>query len=431
MRLGNIVRVSKAAARFILSWLTSLRAALLLGEPLFWLWGLRRRRQGLDLTQVKRVLVVRLDEIGDVVMTTPLLRELRRNLPNAWITLIVKPQVFNLVELCPYVNELLTYDWNTRGRFWQLRRHGRALALSWKRLWRRRFDLAIVPRWDADLYHASFIAYFSGAPWRVGYSENVIAHKKQANSGLDQLLTHVLQDSELKHEVVRNLDVIRFLGGTVQEDRLELWIEKEDEAFAEIVFKDYGVQPGELVVAFGPSGGNSPLKQWPISRYIDFGGWLYEEYNARHLIIGDRREEALGLEFEHKLGSPVINMVGKTTLRQMAALLKRCDLYVGNDAGPMHVATAIGIPLVAIFGSSCPHRFGPWRDNHIIVWPRLPCSPCFQEEHPDRCVSCIFDQPHCMLGITVEQVKQAVAEQLQRKGVKPCVKISNLQSTIP
>ena len=118
---------------------------------------------------------MRLDEIGDVVMTTPFLRELRRNLPGAWITLAVKPSLFNLVELCPYVNEVLTYEKELQKSvaFALLRHHWRDIksAVAFSR--KQPYDLAIVPRWDTDYYNASYLAYFSGAPWRIGYSESV------------------------------------------------------------------------------------------------------------------------------------------------------------------------------------------------------------------------------------------------------------------
>jgi heptosyltransferase-2 len=361
------------------------------------------------------VLIVRLDEIGDITMTTSFLRELRRNIPDAWMTLVVKPAVHNLVGRCPYVNEVLSYDWNAPVRFPDLYRHGRALGLAWRHLVPRRFDLAILPRWDADHHHASFIAYLSGARWRVAYSENVIAHKQRLNRGYDSLFTHVLRESTLKHEVEHSLDVIRFLGGRVEEDRLELWLQEEDEAYAAMVLKESQVVPEELLIGVGPSGGNSPLKQWPVDCFIELGRRIRAAYPSRVVVVGGPGEEALGAEIHRALGPSTINTVGKTTLRQTAALLKRCDIYVGNDAGPMHMAVALGVPVVALFGASCPHRFGPWGSGHRVLWQALPCSPCFQEGHVDRCSQCIYDRPHCILGIPVDEVQQAVEQMLQRK----------------
>jgi ADP-heptose:LPS heptosyltransferase len=200
---------------------------------------------------------------------------------------------------------------------------------------------------------------------------------------------------------------------------LELWLSEEDKAFAEEVLEKHDVQAGEVIVGFGLSGGSSALKQWPTVNFIELGSWLQAEYRARIVLVGGPGEEALGRKIEEGLNSLVINMIGRTSLRQMAALLQRCHLYIGNDAGPIHVAAAIGIPMVALFTSSCPHRFGPWGNNHIIIiWPALPCSPCFQEGHLDRCKTCIFDQPHCLLSITVEQVKEAVAKCVLPQGIR-------------
>ena len=412
--LDKPVTLAKSSVRRVLSWLISAQAARLIGEPFFWLLGMRRKKHEINLAQVKRILVVRLDEIGDVVMTTPFLRELRRNLLDAWITLVVKPSVYNLVELCPYVNEVLTYDWNTRGRFGQLRRHLWAFRLAWRRLLKRRFNLAVLPRWDADTYHGSFLIYFSGAPWRVGYSENVIDHKQRTNGSFDSLFTHALEDNTLKHEVDHNLDMIRFLGGTVQEDRLELWMEEADETFAERVFKSNSIYPDDLLIAFGPGAWESK-RMWPHSNFVELGAWLKTKYDARILVVGGKGEESLGQEIQRKLGDAVINVVGQTTLRQTASLLKHCQLHVGNDAGPMHLAAAERVPVIEISchplnGSplhpNSPIRFSPWGVPYRVIQPGKAIASCSN--------GCTSAQTHCILGITVERVKEALVELLSQ-----------------
>ena len=409
------LRFPKTVVRRTLAWLVCPRAALLFGELFFWLLGMRWKKRAINLRKVKRVLVVRLDEIGDVVMTSSFLRALRRNLPDAWITLVVKPAVHNLVELCPYVNEVLAYDCKTSGRFAEQRRHGRALRLGWKHLWRRRFDLAILPRWDVDYYHGSFLTYFSGAPWRVGYSTNVSESKQRLNSGLDRLLSHKLQDSDPKHEVEHNLDVIRFLGGSVQEEQLELWLGEDDEIFAEQILKSNRINPTDLLIAFGVGAG-SKRRMWPIDNFVEIGRWLREEYNARIIAIGGRGDESLGQEIQQELGETVVNTTGRTTLRQTAALLKRCHLYVGNDAGPMHLEAAARVPVIEI---SChpvhdsvvhvnsPKRFGPWGVPHLVLQPERPLAPCSD--------GCAAKQPHCILNVSVPQVKKAVEKIIKQK----------------
>ena len=395
------------------------QVAYRVGELLFRTFGMRRKRESIDLSRSQRAIVVKLDEIGDMVLTSPFLRELRRNMPAAWITLVVKPEVKHLVDLCPYVNEVLTYDARTRARPHKLRRHWRALSVAWKHLWRRRFDLAILPRWDTDHYHAAFLLYFSGAPVRVGYSENVNDRKRTLNTGFDRLFTHLLHDDTPKHEVDHNLDVIRFLGGTIQDDRLELWTGQEDEIFADETLTANCVRPGEMLIAFGPGAGH-PHRMWPLANFLKLGDWLRGETQARIVVVGGHNEKPLGEELQRQLGETVINVVGKTTLRQAGAILRRCQLYVGNDAGPMHLAAAASVPVVEIschprngslLHDNSPVRFAPWGVSHRIHQPEFALSPCSG--------ACTAAHGHCIRSINPEQVMVAIMEQLSSLGLLP------------
>ncbi len=411
---GSLAAV-KAAFLRVLFWLISPQMAYFVGEPFFWLLGLRRNAKKVDFFKAKRVLVVRVDEIGDVVLSTPFLRELRRNLPDAWITLVVKPSAHNLVELCPYVNEVLTYEWKTlltdeqKLKDWVMLmlRHMRALELALFHFWHRRFDLAILPRWDTDHYNATFLAYFSGAHWRVGYSEKVNDHKRRFNSGYERLLTHVLSNNRLKHEVERNLDILRFLGGMVKEEWLELWISPEDETFEEQVLSPHGGRLEDLLVAIG-FGAREPKRMWPITNFVELGIWLKREYDSRILVVGEKREQPLGQELKRQIGDAVINIAGRATLRQTVALLRRCQLCVSNDAAPMHMAAVAGVTVIEISchpknGSmlhvNSPKRFGPRGVPHIVLQPETALPPCSD--------GCNYGRAHCILGVTVEEVKRA------------------------
>ena len=395
--------------------LASPRTARLVGKPFSHIMGMRSKCQDIDLSRVRRALVVRPDEIGDVVMTTPFLRELRRNMPDAWITLVIKPAVYDLVELCPYVDEILTYDWNVHGRLRLLRLHWRAFWFARQHLWRRHFDLAIVPRWDRDSYDSAFVAYFSGSPLRVGYSESVTEQKRRMNAHSNGLFTHVIDANALKHEVEHNLYVIRFLGGTIEQDRLELWLGAEDEAYAEAILAGHGVMPGGVVAAVSPSTGGSRLKQWPVANFIEIGRWLCKGLGAHVVLIGGPEDYRSGLEIESAIGHGVINMMGKTTLRQSAALIQRSAVFVGNDMGVVHIAAAVGIPVVALFGASCPHRFAPFGKAHTVVWSSPGCGPCSVAAHQDSCKECAFAHPPCMSDISVDRVEDAIIRLLEAR----------------
>lgn len=179
---------------------------------------------------VQRILVVRLDEIGDMVLMSPFLRELRRNYPEAEITLVVKPAVYNLVELCPYVNHIKIFKRPSSGR-----------GMFFRLLWASKkfvseelnggYDLALVPRFDSDAgYGAGFIAFFSKAIRRVGYASAATKAKFESDAGYDALYTEFVPIKPgIEHEVERNLDVLRYLGCTIKDTNLEIWADMEDE----------------------------------------------------------------------------------------------------------------------------------------------------------------------------------------------------------
>jgi ADP-heptose:LPS heptosyltransferase len=187
-------------------------AAFLMGRVFFHIRG-RAKSAGTDVPATAgSILVIRLDEVGDLVMLSPFLRALRRHFTQAHITLVVNPAIVNLVELCPYVNEVLTFD--PRGsqakRFFYLPL--RAFRFASQFLWKRKYDLALLPRRDADCAYATFLGFWSKARQRVGYSENATPYKSLVNRGFDRLLTHVLHDRGVQHEVESNLAVLKSLG---------------------------------------------------------------------------------------------------------------------------------------------------------------------------------------------------------------------------
>ncbi len=410
---AGILRLSKALIQPIYLWMTSPSAALFFGEPLFWFLGMRGRRQKIELSQAKRILVVRLDNIGEVVLTTPFLRELRKNALHAWITLIVKPEVYNLVEFCPYVNEVLTYDWQVPSRLSKSVKHLRALKLAVSRLWKRRFDLAISSRWDIDYEHSSFLTYFSGAKQRTAYSERTRYKKYRPRRGYDKLFTHLFTDKALKHEVEYNLGMIKLLGGRIEEDGLELWPDKDDEDLARSILKKNNLARDSSLVGIG-IGASALQKRWPIERFLELIRWFLKESDStKILILGDKNEVSLcdyiKRHLDRNLLNRVIDVAGLTTLRQTAALLKQCSLYVGNDSGPKHIAAALKVPVVEIsnwpksgykFSDYSPYRHRPWKVRHILVSPDASLSPCQGE--------CQSSKPHCILQVTAEDAKEAI-----------------------
>jgi len=256
-----------------------------------------------------------------------------------------------------------------------------------------------------DRFESSVLAFLSGAPERVGYSEHVSSEKQRENRGYDRYFTRVLDDRSVVHEVGRNVRFLEALGLTPSSDRLEMWASGEDEVWAGAAL---GAQRGEAIIALGPGAG-SQKRIWPIDRYVEIGRWAMER-GGRLVIVGGPDDEARGASLRKALRPDVIDMTGKATLRQTGVLLRRCSLFIGNDAGPMHLAAAAGIPVVGIschphgadeLHPNSPSRFGPWGVPHRVVRPEKPGEGCAG--------GCRARSAHCILGVPVGSVIDAAA----------------------
>lgn len=376
-------------------------------EPLFERHGFRR-----PAAEPERILVIRPDEIGDFVMTSSFLRELRRRYPESRITLAVKPQVYPLAELCPYVNRIIPFDWQallrhrgTPGMFTGLVRFCR------EHLWQQPIDLCLLPRYDHDTYFATLLAYFSGAARRVGYTEYATPSKQRINRGFDALLTDVLPGRGAKHEVRRNLDMIAYLGGKIGSSKLDLWLAEEDRAFARRGLSNENA----LYIAISP--GNTQRRAWPPEYYIELAKLVGRHIpQSRFIILGAPGEEEPARRMQQALPERFLDFTGKLTLRQTGALLARCGLYLGRNTGVMHMAAAAGIPVVEISchakngdpnGAVSPERFSPWAEHSVTLRPEQPTPPCSG--------GCRQKVAHCILQITPPQAAQAVMTVLDRQ----------------
>ena len=359
----------------------------------------------------RSVLVVALGAVGDAVLLSPFLRELRRSAPSARIDLVASSGVVDLFIHCPYVDEVIPFDISARKAFRPILLPARAWAL-----WHDRggtsagYDVAIMPQWEVDYNFATAIASFSGAVTRVGYSEHESERRALLNPGFDRLLTQPLHSERdaNPHEVARSLAVLRALGLPVRDTALELWLSSEDRARAASLVGPATAATGPLV-ALG-IGANLGRRRWPVERYIEVARRLFDEGGGgRIVVVGGDSDRAAQQSMTQALGpGRVIGLAGATTLRQSAAVLERCDLFVGNDSGPMHLAAAAGIPVVEVSchprsGSvahhNAPERFGPWGVPATVLRPEHGLAGCEQ--------GCVHPEPHCIMEVSAEAVAEA------------------------
>lgn len=388
--------------------ISSLQVARWLAGPLRRLFPPRPIMGGGGLRRSRKILIVRLDEIGDVVLTSPLLREIRRNVPEGWITLVVKPEVLNLVELCPYVDEVLSLDLAGGALLRPATRHWRAVRLALSKLRPRRFDLAILPRWDVDNCHGVFLLHLSGASRRVGYSESVRPGKARLNRGYDDFLTGAVDGPGVEHEVVRNLNLLRSLGGQVSDSRLEIWTSSEDDRRADEMLSPRDPAGPGSVVGLCPGAG-AKKRSLPASLLESIVPALLETRGASIVVLGTAGDGRFIEGLPAPAARRVIDLAGRTTLREAAAVLKRCRIAVAADAGLAHVAAAAGTPVVVVSchpeggsaeSANSPARFRPWSSRAAVLQPREGLDGCREE--------CRAERPHCIQRVEASDVMHSV-----------------------
>ena len=356
---------------------------------------------------------------------SPFLRELRNGLRDARITLVVKDGVRDLVELCPHVDEVLGFPTGGRGWFQPYRIRWRALRFSAKHLRPRGFDTVLLPRWDVDRSDAMVLGFLSGASQRVGYSIDVTPTKAVSNRGSERLLTTALHGTEPRHEVERNLDLLRALGIEPSTGTLELWTSSPDQDAVDRILSRPG-EPPRYLIGLG-IGAGAAHREWPVDSFRGLIRWLVDEHDAAVILVGgpgdfDRAKSLMDLG-----GDAVIDAVGRCTLRQTGLMLGRCHLFVGNDSGPMHLAAAAGTSAVEIscqpvgadpLDVSAPERFAPWGVPSVVLRPSMALPPCEG--------ACGSSAAHCIRTVSVEDVKSAVLDLLERNGPDGQVSSSTL-----
>ncbi len=351
---------------------------------------------------LRRILVVKPADLGDLLLTTPALRALRATFPHARIALFAPPRSAFLLRTCPYVDDVLTFDkyaFDDPRALFSPRGWISLVRLAWQ-LRRRRYDAVVIPRHLTTALGAlkfAALAFATGAPIRAGL-----------DNGRGWFLTHRVPDDGFgaRHEVEYDLAVVGTLGAHT--DNRQLWVPRDDaaETWAEHLVQAW---PRPLVVMHPGSGGYSTARRWPAEQFAA----LADAWHARHggtIVLVDA-EEATTAAVVSRTHAPLVDLGGQTTLLQTIALLRRADLFVGNDSGPLHLAAGVGVPVVGVYGPSNWRAWGPWGRRTAVVHRALPCQPCFYRGHrlglPDGCP----DRP-CLTMLPHEQVLAAMEQML-------------------
>jgi heptosyltransferase-2 len=344
-----------------------------------------------DFSQINRILVRGVNWVGDTVLSYPTVQQLKTLFPKSHLAVLIPSYLVDLWKTNPYVDEIIPFQKKGGiGSLWE------DLNLS-QSLKERNFDLAVIlPRSFRSALHI----YLARIPIRIGYRDE----------GRSLFLTHgIRRTKEILHvhRVYYYQKLLEPLGKIEDPPSPQIFLREEDRKWANRVLKDLGIPEGKPLIGMNPGATYGLAKCWYPDRFGEVGKRLSEKWQARVLLFGKEEERPIVHEILKHMGTKGIDLIGKTGLLQLAALMERCHLLVTNDTGTMHVATAVGTPVVAIFGSTPPLTTGPWGDGHVVVKRDVPCSPCWKRICPT--------DHQCMDLITVDEVEEAVDKQLRHK----------------
>ncbi|MBM4276295.1 MAG: lipopolysaccharide heptosyltransferase II [Deltaproteobacteria bacterium] len=342
-----------------------------------------------EFSKINRILVRGVNWVGDTILTFPSVQGVKELFPHSRLTVLVPNHLVDLWKTFPCVDEIIPFKKKSGiGSIWEDVQVSRSMK-------KRKFDLAIIfPR----SFRSAFQIYLAGIPIRIGYQDE----------GRSPFLTHEI---ERKGEVLRLHRVHYYrrlmepLGhlGSIPSPRL--FLGEEEREWAKKKLDELGLLDGRPIIGINPGAAYGLAKCWPPDRFAELGERLSNKWKATALIFGREEERGMAERILKNLGGGGVDFTGKTRLLQLAALLERCCLLVTNDTGTMHMASAVGTPVVAIFGSTDPVATGPWGDGHVVVKRDVPCSPCLKRVCPT--------DHRCMELISVDEVEEVVSKKLE------------------
>ena len=339
----------------------------------------------------KKILVMRYRFIGDTVLTVPFLRNLREAFPAAQIDLMLEPFSGQVIEGCPYVDRVIPFEFKTIHTYSAAAERGKLAGYLhyWRLIRNERYDAAFVLKRSLS---SALLVRLAGVPRRIGFD----------TEGRGLLLTDRVAYRQDQHEVLNFLDCLSVLDVPIGSTALELWPTPENDKKVAAIMAQAGWKYDDLKVIIHAVA-SLPAKQWPLDRFAAVMTVLRDQHHARFVYTGSAGDAALYRSIE-KLGPfNGLDLCGVTNVRENLSVYKKADLFFGVDSGPMHMAAAMGVPVVALFGPTDERKWGPWGEGHTVITKRLSCYPC----KPHKCAD-----NECMKQISVEDALDAVEKHL-------------------
>mgnify|MGYP001161942426 CR=1 FL=1 len=346
-----------------------------------------------------KILIVKLSAIGDVIHTLPALTALRRHYPDAQIDWLVEHPAADLVRGHDALNRVLVWR---RREFVGLWKEGRVLAAAGfflrqlRELRLSRYDLVVDFQ---ALLKSSLWVFLARGRRKAGFGPGM-EHSENSHLFLNDRVPAVSMEV---HALDRGLKLLQALGIPVSEVRYDLPIGAEHEQEAATLLVENGIGPDQRLIAINPVA-KWPTKLWPPERFRELADRLMES-GYQVAFTGSQEDRPFMDQITGSLRSRTVRLEGRTSLKVLAAVYRSAGLVISTDTGPMHLAAAVGTPVVALFGPTAPWRTGPYGEGHVVLRAGVSCSPCFSRS----CKTEELEPMACMNRISVEHVLEAVA----------------------
>ncbi|MDP2728272.1 MAG: lipopolysaccharide heptosyltransferase II, partial [Dehalococcoidia bacterium] len=367
----------------------------------FVVWLREKRSQHPAKLEPKRILLIRLDLLGDLILTMPAVASLRQRYPQAHIAMLVLPYTAPAVSLFPYVDKLFTYDINKLRPSGDMLNPAHYLEL-WrliKRLRRERYDLSVS---FYGLY-AGILALLSGARRRIGY-------RAEGCPFLYNLPVRGRRYMIRQHEVKYCLTLAKAAGASDPGVPLHTTIPDSARERIATLLAQEGIGPQDLMIAIHPGSNNGTAKRWTASGWTSLADRLVHDMGARVIINGVASELPLIQGIVGSMSARPTVMAGKTSILELAALLSRCQALVAGDSAPLHMAWALGTPVVGLYGPTDAAISGPYGSRNVVIRKETGCPPCYDLSDTAECSK---GNPVCMETITPDEVYAAVESLLR------------------
>ncbi|MFA5389546.1 MAG: glycosyltransferase [Candidatus Omnitrophota bacterium] len=337
----------------------------------------------------KNILVIKFGAIGDVILIVPSLRLLRNNFPDARISVLIGPESKHVLKNCPYIDELILYDRKGRDR------GVKGLMKTAGVLRRKNFDISVDFQ-NNRISH--LIAWLGAVPERFGYRNGNARMGFCVNKGIKYLDIKATPLAE-QFRILKSMKINTAGASTY----LEMWPSKEDFSYVDSLLDRAWVSKSQVLAGINiGSSARWETKRWPLKKFAKLSDMLAEK-DIRVVLTGSKDSIEAAKDFMKLSGVKPVNMIGRTSITQLAALIKRCKVFVTGDSAPMHVASGMGVDFITLFGPTDPARHYEPTEKGTVVRKDLKCAPCYKARCKNRA---------CMENISVEEVYKLVMEKI-------------------